>query len=264
MKSFVEVLNRIADVLETQKEAKTLHFQALEMKLDNLIIAQNDTRKDTCMDMIGQRISNLTEAVRGSNTFGIMNNENDKTINKNILKLKDLRGQYLRSEKTSKLMEELLAKDVPYVQQKYRAKVSKDTHEDEILCHKSFAERNARTEIALMRCRMKRWEDEINILKTNISTALAHPNTQHETKVKYEVRIKRDEETNIKERDAAVKKIRDTYEKEVNSGATQFLLKFIDGENARSNRDFLDPSTKYPRRYRERPIRNGRSHQTAY
>ena len=251
-----EVLNRVADVLETEKEAKIHHFQAMEMKLDNLIIAQNDTQKQTCMDMIGERISNLTEAVRNSNTLvGATNQTDDKTINKNILKLKDLRGQYLRSEKTSELMEELLTKDVPYVQRKYRVKVSRDTHEDEISCHKADAERIARTEIALMKCRMKRWTDEINILKTNLSTALSHQSMQHEMKVKYELRIKRDEESNAKERDVAVKKIKDTYENEVNSGATQFLLKYVDDENTRRGRHVGDPSARHSRRYRERPGR---------
>ena len=182
-----DILNRIANVLETEKEAKIHHFQVMEMKLDQLIIAQNDTQKETYMDMIGEKISNLTEAVRCSSTFVGSTNENeDKTINKNILKLKDLRGQYLRSEKTSELMEEFLAKDVPYVQRKFRVKVNKDTHEDEISCYKLDAQRIARTEIALMKCRMKRWEDEINILKTNISTALYHPRMKHETKLKYE------------------------------------------------------------------------------
>ena len=255
-----EVLNRVANVLETEKEAKIHHFQAMEMKLDHLIIAQNDTR-ETCMNMIGEKISNLTEAVRCNNTLvGNTNENNDKSINKNILKMKDLRGQYLRSEKTSELMEELLAKDVPYVQRKYRVKVSKDTHEDEISCHKLDAERIARTEIALMKCRMKRWEDEINILKTNISTALSHPSMKQETRLKYEQRIRKDEETNIKERDVAVKKIKDTYENEVNSGATQFLLKYVDGANTGGGRDDRYSSTQYSPRYRERPDRNRRNH----
>ena len=61
-----------------------------------------------------------------------------------------------------------------------------------------------------MKCRMKRWENEINILKTNISAALSHPDMQYESKVKYEKRMARDEDMNTKERDVAIKKIMDT------------------------------------------------------
>ena len=152
----------------------------------------------------------------------------------------------------------------PNVQRKFRVKVNKDTHEDEISCYKLDAQRIARTEISLMKCRMKRWEDEINILKTNITTALSHPRMKHETKLKYEQRIQRDEQTNTKERDVAVKKIKDTYENEVNSGDDQFLLKYIDSDNTRGGRDNRESSTHYSRRYREKPVRNRRNHSSTY
>ena len=172
------------------------------------------------------------------------------------MKLKVLRGQYLRSD----LMEELLTKDKPYVQKKFRVKVNKDTHADEISYHKELAERNARTEIALMKCRMKRWENEMNVLKTNISNALSNPSMQGESKLKYEQRMKRDEETNVKEQDIAIRKIKDTYESELNSGATQFLLKYVDGVNAHGTRDDRDS----PGRYRQRTARNQRNQRPLY
>ena len=115
-----DVLNRIAEVLETGEQSKKKHFQAMEMKLDQLIIAQNDTRKyETYMAEIGEKLSNLTTAISQSSETvkNVAKNGNDKdSLNKNILKLKDLRGQYLRSEKTSELIEELINKDNPYVQ----------------------------------------------------------------------------------------------------------------------------------------------------
>ena len=83
---------------------------------------------------------------------------------------------------------------------------------------------------------------------------------QNESKKKYEQRMKRDEETNVKERDIAVKKIKDTYESEINSGATQFLLKYVDGVNESGERDDRDPSG----RFRRRPARNQRNHHPSY
>lgn len=249
------VLNRIADVLETGEQSKKKHFQAVEMKMDQLIIAQNDTRiHEMYMAEIGEKLSNLTAAVSQSSDIvkNVAKNGNDKdSLHKNTLKLKDLRGQYLRSEKTSELIEELLNKDVPYVQRKYRVKLSTDTPNDEIEIYELEAVGNAKREIAKMKIRMKRWEDEINTLKTNINTALSSPGLPHQTKTTYEERLVKDEESNRKERDVAVKKIKDTYENEINSGAGQFLLKYVDvGEYKSKGRDESDSSS---RTYRERP-----------
>ena len=109
-----DVLNRIAEVLKTGEQSKKKLFQAMEMKLDQLLIAQNDTGKyETYMAEIGEKLSNLTAAVSQGNNIvkNVAKNENDKDLlNKSILKLKDLRGQYLRSEKTSELIEELIKK----------------------------------------------------------------------------------------------------------------------------------------------------------
>ena len=109
----------------------------------------------------------------------------------------------------------------------------------------------AKREVERMRIRMERWEDEINTLKTSINTALSSPSLPRQTKTTYEERWKRDEDSNIKERDIALKKIRDTYDDEINSGASQYLLKYVDdGEGKSKNRDETDSSTHA---YRERP-----------
>ena len=172
-------------------------------------------------------------------------NENDKDLlNKSILKLKDLKGQYLRSEKTSELIEELINKDNPYVQRKYRVKLNTDTPTYLIESYELEAVGKAKREVEIMRIRMERWEEEINTLKTNINTALSSPGLPRQTKSTYEERLKRDEESNIKECDVAVKKIRDTYDDEINSSAGQFLLKYVnDGERNNKKSDETNCST---------------------
>ncbi len=104
-----KVLNRIATAMETGEDAKRKHFQNLEMKIDQLIIAQNDTSTfETYLSDIGEKLTNLTEAISHSsiNIVERMDNSDKgrESINQNILKLKDLRGQYLRSEKSSELI----------------------------------------------------------------------------------------------------------------------------------------------------------------
>ena len=106
------VLNRIANALENGEEQKKKHFQSMEAKMDQIILAQNDSSTfETYMTEIGEKISSLTAAIsQSSETIveKIDTSEKDKeSTQKNILKLKDLRGQYFRSEKTSELLKKV-------------------------------------------------------------------------------------------------------------------------------------------------------------
>ena len=81
------------------------------------------------MAEIGEKSSNFTTVVSRSSDIvkNDTKNGNDKeSLNKNILKLKDLRGQYLRSQKISELIEECFNKNNPYKQGKYCAKLNTD------------------------------------------------------------------------------------------------------------------------------------------
>ena len=104
--------------------------------MDQIILTQNNTSThETYISDIRERISALTEAITQSsekiNTYG----KNKESMKNNILKLNDLRGQYLRAIKTAEFIEEGLARDSPYVQRKFRVKISNDTPADEInLC----------------------------------------------------------------------------------------------------------------------------------
>ena len=83
-----------------------------------------------------------------------------------------------------------------------------------------------------MKIRMKRWEEEINQLKTDIASALSKPSMPPSTKTKFEPQMNKDEEENLKDREEAIRKIKETYELESKSNATQFLLKYSeDGDS---------------------------------
>ena len=253
------VLKRIAVAIETGEDVKKNHFHAMEIKMDQMIIAQNDTSSyETCMADIGERITKLTEAISRSSTAVVETMEgrekSEDSTNKNILKLKDLRGQYLRSEKTSELIEELLAKDNPHVQRKYRVKVTEGTIEDEIALHKTHAAENARRDVERMKLRMKHWKNEINDLKSEINKALSKPSISPERKLMYEQQMMKNEMMNEREREDAVAKIKKSYDDEIKSGAVQFLLKYSDVRegNASNNRGGHDPSKNYSGRYRQR------------
>ena len=105
------VLDRIATALESGEEQRLRHFQAMEAKMDQMILAQNNTSTyETLITDIGEKISGLAEAIVQSSTTiceNIDTSLKDKdTLQQNIMKLKDLRGKYLRSEGTSEFIEE--------------------------------------------------------------------------------------------------------------------------------------------------------------
>ena len=257
--SLCNVLQRIAVALETGEESKKKHFRQMEMKMDQLIIAQNDTNTyETCMTDISEKISNLTQIIINSSELiadKIESTEitDKEAINKNIVKLKDLRAQYLRSEKTSELIDELLNdENKPYIQKKFRVKVSNETHNDELILSRNVAIDNAKTEILYMKCRMKRWEEEINSLKDSIALSISKPDITPQQKETFKQQMSKNEDMALKERDEAVKKIRDSRENEIKSGVDQFLL-IYPGNNQRGRYNW---SQNFSARYRKRKCRS--------
>ena len=112
---------------------------------------------------------------------------------------------------------------------------------------------------------MRRWEEEINILKEEIATSLSKPNLPLIEKNKYEQQIIKNEELDNKVRDDAVKKIKDNYQTDIKSGAEQFLLKYTDdtdsGDEAGGNnksRGSFDYSKNYSSWFRQRGFRRNR------
>ena len=257
--SLCNVLQRIAVALETGEESKKKHFRQMEMKMDQLIIAQNDTNTyETCMTDISEKITNLTQIIINSSELiadKIESTEitDKEAINKNIVKLKDLRAQYLRSEKTSELIDELLNdENKPYIQKKFRVKVSNETHNDELILSRNVAIDNAKTEILYMKCRMKRWEEEINSLKDSIALSISKPDITPQQKETFKQQMSKNEDMALKERDEAVKKIRDSRENEIKSGVDQFLL-IYPGSNQRGRYNW---SQNFSARYRKRKCRS--------
>ena len=253
------VLNRIATTMETGQYKMIEHFQKLELKMDQLIIAKNDTSEmETSLFAIGEKLDKLTEAVTNSTInqqIRTTAEENERT-KKNVMKLKDLRGQYLRAEKMIGVSEELMNKSPPYVQSKFRMKVSKDLPNEELNCYRADALHNAQSENEKMRIRMRRWEDEITQRKSEITAALEKPNVPHQMKTRIEQQIMKDEEMNQIERENAIKKIKDTFHAEYSSGATQFLLKFVEDHSDADRRNRGDRGGRNSKNFREeRPYR---------
>ena len=222
-----DVLERIASSLESGARENKRHNAVMEAKMDDLRM-QIESSVQT---EVVTKLEELTDAVNKTST--VLEKQSStgdtETLKKNLVQLKDLRGQYLRSEKMSAYAEELLEKEPPYAQRKFRTKVMRSTHEDEIQSYKDETIARVKSDCSRIKIRMKRWEEEISDLKIQINEALANPNLGRQEKARFEEQLKKNEEANIKERDDAFQKIVDEVNKDMSSEENQFLLKYADG-----------------------------------
>ena len=155
-----------------------------------------------------------------------------KELKKNISKVKDLRSQYLRAEKMSTYTEELLLQNPPFVQKKFRVKVSSNTPVDEIESYQDEAIQRARMETKRLRIRMKRWESDLADLNEKIQHSLQDPILEGIDKAKIKEQLKKDEQFNIKKSLTAFKRVQKSCDKEINAGYSQFLLKFTENRHS--------------------------------
>ena len=254
------VLNRIATALETMEEHRYRHFLSLELKMNKLILSQSNTSTlETLILDIGEKISGLTEAIaQSSKTMNenIHTGEKDKeAMQKNISKLKNLRGQYLSAERTSEFIEEGLARSPPYVDRKFRVEMNKDTPADEIDLYKSEAMDKAKREVSLLKIRLTRWEKEISTLRADITTELSRQNASVRDRMNIEQQIKKDEELNLERREDTIQMIKDHFEADMRSGAAQFLIKYTEDAESRNEIGNADWTKHFSHRYRKRGYR---------
>ena len=248
------IFSRIVSSLESRATEDNRHHAVMEAKMDELIRTQRD---ESVYNKVVDKLEELTDAVTKTSTILLNQTTVDGTeqLQKNILKLKELRGQYLRAEKLSSFTEEHLAKSPPFVQQKFRTKVSKDTPVDELESYKDIAIQRAKSECDILKIRMRRWEEEITELKSGIEEALSNPNLGRLEKAKFEEQMKKNEEANTKERDEAIKKIVNTTNEELNSEMTQFLLKYVEDGDSEDDDNTWKPvrgNFKGPKNFRGR------------
>ena len=228
------VLERIATNLESGKEEQQRHLLAMEDKINEIIRVQKDN--NSAYTAINLRLDELTKSVSAMST--LLNDRLNadtfpaKELKKDISKVKDLRGQFLRAEKMSTYTEEMLLQNPPFVQKKFRVKVSNNTPVDEIVSYQDEAIQRARMETKRLRIRMKRWENDLADLNEKIQRSLQDPNLEGIDKAKIEEQLKKDEQFNMKKTLTAFRRVQKSCEKELNAGGSQFLLKYTENRHS--------------------------------
>ena len=236
---------------ESGEATQKSQFSAIESKLDEIIRVLNDNNR--VYKAISQKLDNLPMPISTTTTPQEHHPEVDenpvKKLQKDISKVKRLTGKYLRADQMSSYTEQLMALSPPFVQRKFRIKVNSDTHPDEIESYEKDAIGRATRETERLKIRMKRWDQELAKLNDSINTGLANPIIKGPDKVKLEQQLKRDEVINEKKSLKAFQRIQQSCDKELDSGGSQFLLKFIQTRHLEPERRRMHQKSKYGSRY---------------
>ena len=178
---------------------------------------------------IGEKLDMLTEAVR-EGAISINNKMAGekvlKTAEESISKIKELRGQVLKTDKLSSYYEELYTQDPPFVLEKFRVQVNDGVPEYELDIRREEALSNARRQVRLMQVRMNDFNQKIENLQEQVSSVLSSPMISPTEKIILEDQMQKDEEQNAKECDEVFNHVKAACSKELQSDQTQFLLKF--------------------------------------
>ena len=217
--------------LESGKVEQKRHFAAMEEKMDELICV---LKNNNVYAEISAKLDVLTKSISKNSTLVVDDQSNAedmrsaRQLKKNISRVKNLQGKFLRAEKMATYSDELLSMDPPYVQRKFRVKVSYDTPTEEIEIYENQSIHRARMETTLLKIRMKRWEKEIADLQQEIKLAFEDPKMKKAEKSNFEEQVKKNEDVNMRKSLKAFKRVQRTCDNELNSGNTQFLLKFTE------------------------------------
>ena len=218
--------------LESGKAEQKRHFAVMEEKMDELIRVLKDNaayaEMSTKLDVLTKSISDNSTILHDH--INAENPNSTKKLQKNINKLKNFRGKFLRAKKMANYTDELLSMNPPFVQRKFRAKVSHDTPKDEIESYEIDSIRRAKMESSLLKIRMKRWEKSIAELQQEIDLALGDPKMKDLEISKFQYKLNKNEEVNTRKSLKAFRRVQKSCENELNAGGTQFLLKFIKDE----------------------------------
>lgn len=165
----------------------------------------------------------------------------DDDINNLIDRKRDLEWQYMRSDKLSSYYEDLLLhENEQYVPFEFRVKVRSDSDFHEKMLKKEKSVNNFKVEIRLMKETVDTCKRQLDHINMEIDNFLSSPSLLKITKEDHKTKIIQNEESNVMKLDNALKKVRRRCEKDLNCGAKQFLIRYIDKENVPRVRLFHD------------------------
>lgn len=240
----VDTFTRILDEnKETQDQLFVLQQQMLDTqqstnealtKIATALESINTSNNERSANLLS-KMDDLISKISSSNTTL---NSTQPTITEESLKQLAYRKcnkeqQIRRANELSQYFTDLLANDPPYAHRQYRTKVGRNTPEFEKKIHSDNTIQKVKQQIHLMQERVKNWTDEVDSVQEEITGALAQLDTHRADKFNRFLKEESDKQLNEwTDKFASYKR---TIRADIESGASQYLLKYADEDNSDSD-----------------------------
>ena len=215
-----EALTKIASALESMNSTSGEQSSTLLSKMDDLI--SKISTSNTTLSTTSQPIT-------------------DDNLKQMVYKKCNKEQQIRRASELSDYFTELLAMDPPYAHRQYRTKVNRNTPEYEKKINSDDTVHKVNQQIQLMNERVKNWTTEIQSMQETIASTLQHLDENRVNKFNKHMKEESDKQLNEwTDRFASYKR---TITRDIESGASQYLLKYADEKDS-DTEDDAEPQQK--------------------
>ena len=216
-------------MLDTQRstnEALTKIAMALE--------SMNTFSNDQSTNLLS-KVDDLISKISSSNTILNSNQPTitDESLKQLAYKKCNKEQQIRRANELSQYYAELLAHEPPYAHRQYRTKVNRNTPEFEKKIHSDNTVQKVKQEIHLMQERVKNWTDEVQSLEDEIAATIDQLDVQRAEK--FNKLLKEESDKQLNEWTDKFASYKRTIRVDIESGASQYLLKYSDEDNSDSD-----------------------------
>ena len=205
----LDKMDKIADTIECMCASSQEHSTNLLAKMDNLISTISSTNNTV----------NATTPITTDDEFKTLT---QRKCNKE--------QQIRRATELSEYYTELLARNPPFVQRKYRTKINRNTPEFEKKIHSDNTVQKVKQEIHLFQERVKNWTVEVQTLQGQIDGVLRSVSEIQANK--FNKMLSDETERQQNEWSDKFALLKRTVSRDIDSGASQYLLKYADKKDS--------------------------------
>ena len=261
-------VNAQTEMCETMKQMFTAFTSSQENSANHntLLLKQIEKLSDT--------ISNTNQSILPTST-SVRHTEQHQTvlpkaaiseIESKIKAREHVYWKHFRSETLISYYSDLINLEKPFVPPKFRVKADRNTLDKNIELKKQQAIDNTKREIEMMTNQCEQWSTQLKTLEAEVHEIIQKNITDSDIYaneiIKYDKRMKEDEITNENEYSSNLKKLKRSYEIEMQE-KDQFLIIFTDErENSNTSKNYPGRGNRFHNnRHQQHTNRNHRRYQ---
>ena len=240
--------SKILDKFSSQAVNTTAALDRVAMALENI---RNDRNGDFHNSLL-EKLDNLSKTI--SSNAGTSGVSHEEKLKKYTQKRKEILSKTIRAEMLSEYYSELINSDTPFVPRKFRTKVTQTTPEFEKPLHKEDSIYKVSIQIKLMDERIKNWRKELQKLEND--TNILIQGLDAKDREMFLATVAEGDEAVQSERTQSLKKLKETYTKEMNKDGVHpdlFLLNYVGKTHQSPQKNVRGHQPRWRRRGRGGP-----------